>query len=352
MRQHPGTPPWPSRSTLVIVLCVGPVTAGWAAASFAQPPRENPVDPDPLVIATGNASNTVTVVREPPPPPPPPPPPRPTPVSEPKTEGFDWLVAGGVGPMAPAAFGLRAGAYERTYVGVSFATSTGRIFRVDPERSGLMLELGWQFAFIEVPLTVYRTEMAAMAGYRLRLDGGHGLYAVGGVQGQGGAALKLFHPYLRFPQGSAGYLWTDGRGAFQLGGVAALDMVGKLAVGEAAQLSMDPEYDLDHYAVSYSLRPHAGARGTAIFKPIAVYAEAGRTSLAGGNDGDAIDNLSVTACVGASASKLPWGGCLFANLLWAQMRRKEPFEGPVVDGHAWYVGGALMFAKMGPLKFD
>ena len=335
-----------------VVLCL-PAVTGWAVAAFAQGRNESVQEAGPLVIATGSASNTVTVVREPPPPPPPlPPPPRPSLAPEPRTEGFDWLVAGGVGPVAPASFGFRAGAYERTYVGVSFATSTGRILRVDPDRSGLMVELGWQFSFIEVPLTVYQTEMAAMLGYRLRLHGGHGLYAVGGAQGQGGAALKLFHPYVRFPQASAGYLWTDGHGAFQLGGVAALDMVGKLAVGEAAQLSMDPEYDLDHYAVSYSFRPHVGARGTAIFEPVAIYAERGRTTLAGGDDGEAIDSISVTACGTLSASKLPWGGCLFANLLWAQMRRKEPFEGPVVDGHAWHVGGALMFAKMGPLKFE
>ena len=254
--------------------------------------------------------------------------------------------------MAPIAFGTRAGAYERTYVGLSFVTSTGRILHLVPDRSGLLVEFGWQYAVADVPLAIYRTELTAMLGYRVRLDGGHGLYATGGAQGAGGAALKLFHPYLRLPQVSGGYLWTDGQAAFQLGGVAALDMVGKVAVGEAAQLSQDPEYDLDYYGVSYSFRPHVGARGAAIFEPVSVFAEGGRTVLAGGSDGDAIDSVSVTACGTLATSKLPWGGCVFVNLLWTELRRKEPFEGPVVEGSAWYVGGALMFAKIGPLEFD
>ena len=84
---------------------------------------------------------------------------------------------------------------------------------------------------------------------------------------------------------------------------------------------------------------------------MALSVSAGRTWLAGGSDGDSLDEVGATVCGALSEDDLPFGGCLFTNVLWGDFRRKEPYEGELTTGSGWYVGASLLFAKVGELAF-
>lgn len=344
---------------------------GWSGLARAQPddgPLEVASDADagcpeedagsadePLSIAT-DEDEPVVIVEDrkpppsPPPPPPPPKPPSPGPPREPAVDHAEWLVAGSAAPLGVVAFGADVGDYDSHFVGVSVLTSYGHILYL-PEDSGFFADFRWRFGLLEVPLAVYRAWLYGSAGYRLDLGARHALYAKGGLSGGGGAALKWWRAGLRLPDTGAGYIWHAEDDAVQLGAEAALAMVGAFRVGRAAHLTIDNDYTHDYHGVDYTFSPYLGGRADLQFSPVALSVSAGRTTLAGGEEGDRLDEVTATLCGMLPDADLPFGGCLFTHVVWADMRREEPYELGLTSGSAWFVGASVLFAKVGELAF-
>lgn len=305
---------------------------------------------EPLVLVEEPEDDPVEIVKDPPPPPPPlpwlPPPPPPTP----PVDHAQWLVAGSAAPLGLVVTGADAGDYEATTIGASFFSSVGKILYL-PEDSAFLADFRWQYDMVEVPLAIYRATLDASAGVRANF-GRHALYAKGGANGSGGAALKWWKAEIRFPSVGVGYLWHAKDQLIQVGPEAALAMAGAFRVGKAAQIALDEDDTKDYHGVSYTFRPFTAGRADLIFPPVALSVSGGRTWLAGGEDGERLDEVTSTLCAEIlDASGLPIGGCLFANVLWGDMRREEPERGELTAGAGWYVGASLLFAKVGELKF-